>query len=281
VSSSYRLADYLFAMEGLSILRLWGTDPQRVSARAGDVVRIVSAIEEPPYSDLASVPEYDVPEGYDAWAGSYDSMDNILFPIEERVVHPLLGALPPGRALDAACGTGRYAAWLATQGHEVIGIDASEAMLAFARRKAPSARFETASLEDLPLADGSVNLVACALALTHLQSLEIAMLELARVLAPGGRLVLSDVHPFCTALGLHAFFRTESGDRGCIQNRHHPISSYVRAFSASGLEIVRCIEVPFDYRALSAQPVYNLIPEAIETALSGLPLLLIWELTRP
>jgi 2-polyprenyl-3-methyl-5-hydroxy-6-metoxy-1,4-benzoquinol methylase len=138
VQPSYRLADYLLAMEGLAILRLWGTDPNGVNARASEILEIVAALNQPPYSYAAAVLEYDVVEGYQAWAATYDSMPNILFDVEERVIHPLLEALPSGRALDAACGTGRYSSWLAEQGHEVIGIDASEEMLAIAREKVPS-----------------------------------------------------------------------------------------------------------------------------------------------
>ena len=84
------------------------------------------------------------------------------------------------------CGSGRHAAYLASLGHRVIGIDATPDMLDLARAKAPTARFETADLAALPLPDGSVDLAVCALALTHCADLGPPISELARVVRPGG-----------------------------------------------------------------------------------------------
>lgn len=279
MSSSYRLGDYLLAMEGLAILRSWGIDPMAVDARAQEMAGIYAGLTDEPYRSRTVVPEYDVAEGYRAWASTYDSMQNVLIEIEETVVRPLLASVPIGRALDAACGTGRHARWLIEQGHEVVGIDATEEMLTVARGKAPTAQFRTGQLDALGLPDASIDLVICALSLTHVPTLERAIAELARVLVAGGRLILSDVHPFCTALGLHAFFRTASESRGCIRNIHHSLSDYLAAFAAAQLEVVRCIEVPWSDQAIAAQPAYQYIPAALDTALRGLPILLVWELS--
>jgi SAM-dependent methyltransferase len=281
MSPCYRLGEYLLAMEGLAILRAWGTDPAVVRARVEEIASISAGLEDGPYSAAATVPEYQPIDGYRLWSSTYDSVANFLLEVEERVVHPLLGSLPPGRALDAACGTGRHARWLAERGHDVVGIDACEEMLAVARASVPAARFEIGRLDALDLPDTSVDLAVCALALTHLPSIDRAIAELARVLAPGGRIILSDVHPLSAALGLHAFFRTASGDRGCIRNRYHPLSTYLNAFKAANLEVVQCIEVPWDEQAIAVQPVYHLIPQALDSALQGLPLLLVWELAAP
>ena len=53
--------------------------------------------------------------------------------MEEPVVRQILAAFPAGRALDAACGTGRHADFLARRGHQVIGVDSSPDMLTKAR----------------------------------------------------------------------------------------------------------------------------------------------------
>jgi ubiquinone/menaquinone biosynthesis C-methylase UbiE len=58
-------------------------------------------------------------------------------------------------ALDAACGTGRFAEFLAGLGHQVIGVHSSPDMLAHARRRVPGGEFHVAELGRLPLPDDS------------------------------------------------------------------------------------------------------------------------------
>jgi ubiquinone/menaquinone biosynthesis C-methylase UbiE len=72
-------------------------------------------------------------------------------------VREILDSLPVGVALDAACGTGRHTAYLASLGHKVIGVDASPEMLALARQKVPEGEFHEAELHELPLPDDSVD----------------------------------------------------------------------------------------------------------------------------
>lgn len=281
MAPSYRLGDYLLAMEGLAILRAWGTNAPAVRACAEEIVTISAGLDVGLYSPAADVPEYDVADGYRTWASTYDGTPNILKNLEERVVRPLLDAVPVGRALDAACGTGRHARWLVERGHQVVGVDATEEMLLVARDKVLAAQFHVGQLEALGRPSASADLVVCALALTHLPVIDRAIAEFARVLVPGGRLILSDVHPMCAALGLHAFSRTASENRGCIRNQYHPISRYLTAFKTANLDIAQCIEVPWDEQSIAAQPTYHLISSALDLALVGLPLLLVWDLVVP
>src|SRR5690348_13050963 len=67
-------------------------------------------------------------------------------------------------------------------------------MLERARRRLPDVEFREGTLDRLPLAGGTVDLVVCALALCHLPDLPPAFAEFARVLRPGGHLVVSDAH---------------------------------------------------------------------------------------
>ena len=83
--------------------------------------------------------EFDLETGYASWSASYDRPLRLFF-VEEPVMHELVDAIPPGVVLDAACGTGRYAAHLAGRGHDVIGVDQSEAMLALRRARRSRAR---------------------------------------------------------------------------------------------------------------------------------------------
>lgn len=64
-------------------------------------------------------------ESYAQWAPFYDEPGNDLLEVEEPVVREILDVLPVGVAPDAARATGRYAAYLASLGHTVIGVDAS------------------------------------------------------------------------------------------------------------------------------------------------------------
>jgi len=104
--------------------------------------------------------------GYDEEAGGG------LFAVDEPVVAGCLDGRAPGVALDAACGTGRFAEFLARRGHRVIGTDTSPDMLALARRRVPGGEFLLAPLDRLPLPDDSVDVITCALALVHVPRLD-------------------------------------------------------------------------------------------------------------
>ena len=132
---------------------------------------------------------------------TYDDPDNGLFAMDEPIIDEILDGLPVGDALDAACGTGRLAARLADRGFRVTGVDGSAEMLEVARTRLPGARFSEGDLGSLPLPDGAVDPVTTALALTHVPDLRPVYAEFARVLRPGGSLVVSDVHPDLVLLG--------------------------------------------------------------------------------
>jgi SAM-dependent methyltransferase len=183
---------YLLGLEGLALLRafsgLYGRDFtidrfQEIRALLDSVAELGEGVEARPIQTR---------EGYARWSAFYDEPGNELIDIEQPIVREILDGLPIGIAVDAACGTGRHAAYLASLGHSVIGIDTSPEMLAVAREKLPAAEFHEADLHDLPLADDSADLVVCALALTHVPDLRRALAEFVRVLRPNGHLVVSD-----------------------------------------------------------------------------------------
>jgi len=102
-------------------------------------------------------------------------------------------ALAPGaRVLDIGSGTGDHAGELAEVAGEVIGLDPNPGMRAEAARRAPRARFVDGNAYDLPFADGSFDAVTCERVFQHLDHPERAAAEIARVLAPGGRAVVTD-----------------------------------------------------------------------------------------
>ena len=63
---------------------------------------------------------------------------------------------PAGLVVDAACGTGRYAAHLAARGRDVVGVDIAAEMLAIAEARVPTGRFVVGDLCALPLATASM-----------------------------------------------------------------------------------------------------------------------------
>jgi ubiquinone/menaquinone biosynthesis C-methylase UbiE len=69
-------------------------------------------------------------------------------------------ALEPGQSLlDVGCGAGMFASMARERGLLVSGIDASDALIAIARERAPGADFRVGDLEDLPFSEGSFDAV--------------------------------------------------------------------------------------------------------------------------
>lgn len=100
----------------------------------------------------------------------------------------------PGPTADLGCGSGRDTAWLAAQGFAVTGYDASEGLLAEARRRYPDLDFRAAALPDLAgLPEGGFVNILCETVIMHLPRADIvpAVRRLAALLAPGGTLWLS------------------------------------------------------------------------------------------
>jgi ubiquinone/menaquinone biosynthesis C-methylase UbiE len=133
--------------------------------------------------------------------------------MDEPVVAGYLDGREPGVAVDAACGTGRFAEFLARRGHRVIGVDSSPDMLAHARRRVPDGEFCLGDLDLLPLPDDPADVIVCALALVHVPRLEPVLAEFARVLHAGGDLVISDMHHEQVTCGSVITARGPAGSR--------------------------------------------------------------------
>lgn len=273
------LGQMLLGTEGLALLRTAFTaDAAARDARIAEVRSLIARYD----AELAApitTPEFDLGAGYALWSATYDGPLR-LFPIETPVVHDLLQALPPCRVVDAACGTGRHSVWLAERGHSVVGIDASPAMLAKAKAKLPQARFELGELTALPLPDASADAVLCGLALVHVPDLRPALAELARVVRPGGRVVISDVHPFLVALGWQAQFRTVDGSAGFMRLHAHLPSDYAQAAAAAGLKVANLFE-PLLTADAAVTVAQGPIPDANAAAWVGLPGVIVWDLAKP
>ncbi|MFF0431498.1 class I SAM-dependent methyltransferase [Streptomyces sp. NPDC004327] len=97
------------------------------------------------------------------------------------------------RAADVGCGPGHLTAMLHELGLDAFGLDLSPGMIDHARRAHPALRFDEARMEDLPVEDGALGGVLAHYSLIHTPPAELPALlaELARVLAPGGLLLVS------------------------------------------------------------------------------------------
>lgn len=105
--------------------------------------------------------------------------------------YELLSVVPGSTVVDVGCGPGLAAAELAERGVHAVGVDPDPRMLAAARERWPAVDFREAGAEDLPFADASVRGYRADKVLHVLAEPAPAMAEARRVLAPGGRIVLT------------------------------------------------------------------------------------------
>ena len=233
---------YLLGLEGLALLRGWAGDFDRdfVLERLAEVRRL---LDHPALAghEGVEVARGTARAGYAQWAASYDQ-PNALFDRDQPAVLEIVDRLPAGAALDAACGTGRYASLLVERGHAVVGVDGSPEMLDVARARVPSGDFRLGDLTALPIDDDAVDLVVCALAISHVADLGRVLRELARVLRPGGHLVISDAHHELVFRGSVVKALGPDGEPGLVATYRHTPGDYLRAALPLGLQVRRCEE---------------------------------------
>ena len=233
---------YLLGLEGIALLRAFSGvyDREFTLARLREIHELLNSREQ--LGEGVEARPMTTREGYDRWAPSYDEPGNQLLDVEQPFVREILDGLPVGVALDAACGTGRHTEYLASLGHRVIGVDSSPAMLAVAREKVAAAEFHEADVYDIPLADDSVDLVVCAIALSHVPDLARALTEFVRVLRPSGHLVISDSRGVTGDIGLPLVRITPDGEFRFIPVYARLASDYLAAALPLGLLVRRCEE---------------------------------------
>lgn len=190
--------------------------------------------------------------GYDHWAALYDREANPVQALEGPLVRQALGEVAGLAALDLGCGTGRHALWLAQQGATVTALDFSPAMLAVARAKHRSEQGLAAGAvrwlehdlhQPLPVADGSFDLVVSGLVLEHLRDLPAFFAEARRVLLPGGRAVISTMHPAMFRRGAQARFTDPAtGELVRPGSLDHPLAAIRGAALAAGFAIAELVE---------------------------------------
>jgi arsenite methyltransferase len=163
------------------------------------------------------------------------------------LVRAALAAAPGDRVLDVGCGPGFYCAELLAdvgRGGCVVGIDASEAMLALARRRCDGAEHVElieADATSLPVAGASVDRAACVQVLEYLAEPAAALAEMHRALRPGGRVLVWDIDWATVSLHSAEPARMERVMRAFDEHLAHPSlpRTLARRLRAAGFTDVR------------------------------------------
>lgn len=197
-----------------------------------------------------------VQTAYDQWADEYDDADPTTA-LDEPFVLSMLEPFDGCRILDLGCGTGRYARRIADPTVQVVGLDLSRAMLARARRTLPMPSpvcFVQASIEQLPLAPNSFDRVIAGLVLDHVHDLRAFFQETAAALRPGGRFIVSAVHPEMQRLTGSTVRFTAGGRNYATAGTIHAVDSMTAAARAAGLTL-HCLQEPrIDHALIARHP---------------------------
>jgi demethylmenaquinone methyltransferase/2-methoxy-6-polyprenyl-1,4-benzoquinol methylase len=148
-------------------------------------------------SSAGRLAEPQVEAMFDRIASVYDLMNSVMTAgmhqrWRERAVD-LAQVRPGSRALDVATGTGDLAVALRERGAEVVGIDFAEKMLELARRKAPQIDFRSGNALALDFPDDGFDAATVGFGARNFDDLDRGLAEMARVVKPGGRVVVLEI----------------------------------------------------------------------------------------
>ena len=183
-----------------------------------------------------------IADAYSAWAPRYDTDRNLTRDLDAEVTRRLLGDERYSAVVEAGCGTGKNTGFFGQIAREVLALDFSEGMLAVAcaRRWPSHVSFQQADLRtDWPCPPARADLVSFNLVLEHIPDLVPVLHQAARVLAPGGRVFISELHPFKQYQGSQARFQGTSGEEIRVPAHRHHVSDFFAAAQVHGLTLLR------------------------------------------
>lgn len=185
-----------------------------------------------------------------------------------------------GKVLDLGCGDGQIARALAAQGSDVLGVDPTQLHIDVAIERGGGPRYLLGGATKIPADDNSFDAVVACLVFEHIDQMDEAMAEVARVLKPNGQFSFFLNHPLLQTPGSgwiddhiidppEQYWRigpylveTESIEEVekdvYIRFIHRPLSRYVNALLANGLSLERMVEPSPPAGFLARAPEYAL-----------------------
>jgi len=215
-----------------------------------------------PDKTAASLPEARLDNGWESSAGAWiaDMGEHGDF-ARRWILDPVMIALAltraPAEALDIGCGEGRFCRLLAEHGVRSVGVDPTGSLIAEARRRHPEGTYVDARAEQIPFPDARFDLVVSYNSLIDIEDHGAAIGEMARVLRPGGALLIANLTSFNTAGAERGWIKDAKGEplhypvdryleqrafwtdyRGIrVRNYHRPLSAYMQALLGAGLSL--------------------------------------------
>ena len=287
-TSHYLMGDYLLGIEGLAILRtaLNGRF-DTLEDRKREIAGILRDLDSPLLSSRRDLPSTDIDAGYTAWSETYDAGGLDHDPIqalEGPAMRKLMDDLPDGPVLDVGSGTGRHTRYLAEAGRDVKGVEPNAAMLKLAQDKFPEIEFVQGDLSSLPAEDETHAAVICGNVFSHLAEIGPPIKEIARVLRPRGRALISLPHPMFvqSVVCWRAPAFDAKGSGWYVPEYPHLTTEFIAGFREAGLVPVQCLEPALTPEHARWSPTAkpreeNPFGDALEMALAGQPGVMVWE----